>query len=97
MLSALPPPPVQPKHLPSIDDSLATEILPAPPPMSYLFPSSNSHHKRPPTVLSYLPVADPGSTYVNTMSMSLSDGGVLTAAPDADGSRKKKRARTEKS
>lgn len=97
LLAAIPPSPVQPRHLPSVDDSLATEIMPAPPPMSYLVHPSSSHHRRPATVLSYLPMLDPGSTYVNSLSMSLSDGGVLTAGSEVDESRKKKRARTDKS
>ncbi|KAG8864149.1 hypothetical protein FRC20_010366, partial [Serendipita sp. 405] len=96
LLTAAPPPPVQPKHLPALDPSLATEIMPAPPPTSVLFHPTNSHHKKPPAVLSYLPMVDPGSTYVNGLSLSLSDGGTLTPGGEQDEHRKKKRSRTDK-
>jgi hypothetical protein len=95
LLATAPPNPVQPKHLPASDPSLATEIMPAPPPLSSGGPSQNSHHKRPPTVLSYLPMVDPGSTYVNGLSLSLSDGGTITPG-DPDEHRSKKRSRSRK-
>jgi hypothetical protein len=97
VLAAVPPTPMQPKHLPASDPSLATEIMPAPPPESYLFHTNGSHHKRPPTVLSYLPMLDPGSTYVNSLSLSLSDGGTITPGGDEHEHRKKKRQRLDKS
>ena len=96
LLASSPPVPVQPKHLPATDPSLATEIMPAPPPTSFLFPPPNSHHRKPPTVLSYLPMLDPGSTYVNGISLSLSDGGTIAPAGDMDDHRKKKRSRSQK-
>ncbi|KIM33333.1 hypothetical protein M408DRAFT_152963 [Serendipita vermifera MAFF 305830] len=96
LLAAEPPVPVQPKHLPATDPSLATEIMPAPPPTSFLFPPPNSHHRKPPTVLSYLPMLDPGSTYVNSISLSLSDGGTIAPGGDLDDHRKKKRSRSQK-
>lgn len=97
LLNAEPPHPVQPKHLPAVDPSLATEIMPAPPPASYVFHPPNSHHRRPPTVLSYLPMLDPGSTYVNSLSLALSDGGTITpAGADDDSGRKKRWAKSHK-
>ena len=96
LLASAPPVPVQPKHLPATDPSLATEIMPAPPPTSFLFPPANSHHRKPPTVLSYLPMLDPGSTYVNGISLSLSDGATISPAGDMEEHRKKKRSRSQK-
>lgn len=96
ILAAEPPVPVQPRHLPSSDPRLATEILPSPPPLSSLFPPSNSHHRKPASVLSYLPMLDPGSTYVNSISLTLSDGGTIHPAGELDEHRKKKRSRHEK-
>jgi hypothetical protein len=96
LLAAAPPAPVQPKHLPASDPSLATEIMPAPPPPSYALHPPNSHHRRPPTVLSMLPMLDPGSTYVNGLSLSLSDGGTITPGGADDESRRKKRSKPHK-
>ena len=47
-------------------------------------------------MLSYLPMLDPGSTYVNSISLTLSDGGTITPSGELDEHRKKKRSRHEK-
>lgn len=86
----------QPPHLPAKDPSLATEIMPAPPPKSFMFHPPTSHHRKPPVVLSFLPTVDPGSSYINSVSHSLSDGGVIVGGPEAE-TKQRKRSRSDKS
>ena len=80
----------QPSHLEG-DPSLATEILPGPPPLSAVQQAGQpkKDHKKVPIVVSYLPTSDPGTTYgANTVS-------TMAPATEVDGPRRK-RARLEK-
>lgn len=81
-------PVMQPPHLEG-DPTLATEILPGPPP---LVSAQQPAHRRDPrkstAALSYLPVSDPGSTYSGLMAGSLT-------GQEVDGPRRK-RARVDK-
>lgn len=89
-LLAPPPPIVQPPHLEG-DPTLATEILPGPPPLLSIqqIGVPKKDHKKSVVITSYLPTSDPGTTYgmstVNTMA-------TLT---EVDGPRRK-RARLDK-
>lgn len=81
----------QPPHLEG-DPSLATEILPGPPPLGSIQQVGlpRKDHKKTSLALSYLPASDPGTTYPNHLAS------ILPAAPiDMDGSRRK-RARLDK-
>ncbi|KAF8514024.1 hypothetical protein JB92DRAFT_2920657 [Gautieria morchelliformis] len=82
---------VHPPDLETDDPSLATEVLPAPPPLaSIVGQRRDSHLRRPTQVFSYLPASDPGTTYSGLM------GGLgLVLVPEEE-SRLRKRARTEK-
>jgi hypothetical protein len=82
---------VHPPDLETDDPSLATEVLPAPPPLaSIIGQRRDSHLRRPTQVFSYLPASDPGTTYSGLM------GGLgLVLVPEEE-SRLRKRARTEK-
>ncbi|KAF8590137.1 hypothetical protein K439DRAFT_1657461 [Ramaria rubella] len=83
---------VHPPDLETDDPSLATEVLPAPPPLASITGQRRaSHLRRPAQVFSYLPATDPGSTYTGLM------GGLgLVLVPEDEG-RLRKRARTDKS
>ncbi|KAI0798104.1 hypothetical protein C8Q75DRAFT_740632 [Abortiporus biennis] len=88
-------PVMQPPHLEG-DASLATEILPGPPPLLSLQQTGQSRkdHKKTAPAFSYLPVSDPGTTYTGHMVAPV----VTTAAPtlnEVDGPRRK-RARVDK-
>lgn len=80
----------QPPHLEG-DPSLATEILPGPPPLSTLQQPGQlkKDNKKTPIVVSYLPTSDPGTTYgANTVS-------TMATTTEVDGPRRK-RARLDK-
>lgn len=83
---------IHPPDLETDDSSLATEVLPAPPPLTSITSQRrDSHVKRPTQVFSYLPASDPGSTYSGLM------GGLgLSLVPEDEG-RLRKRARVDKS
>ncbi|KAF8582197.1 hypothetical protein K439DRAFT_1635501 [Ramaria rubella] len=83
---------VHPPDLETDDPSLATEVLPAPPPLASITGQRrDSHLRRPAQVFSYLPATDPGTTYTGLM------GGLgLVLVPEDEG-RLRKRARTDKS
>ncbi|KAF7974049.1 hypothetical protein HWV62_24019 [Athelia sp. TMB] len=84
-------PVVHPSHLETGDASLATEVLPGPPPLLSVQQSAAKRDPKKPGVLfSYLPATDPGSTYSGNMA-----GTSTLGAPDADGPRRK-RARVDK-
>lgn len=75
----------QPPHLEG-DPSLATEILPGPPPLASIQQAAipRKDHKKPIVTYSYLPASDPGTTYTHF-------AGTLSAAPtEMDGSRRKR-------
>ncbi|KAH9857789.1 hypothetical protein C2E23DRAFT_292302 [Lenzites betulinus] len=81
----------QPAHLEG-DPSLATEILPGPPPLGSVQQVGvpRKDHKKTTVAFSYLPASDPGTTYSSHLA------GILPAASiDMDGSRRK-RARLDK-
>ena len=80
----------QPPHLEG-DPTLATEILPGPPPLSSIQQAGQpkKDHKKTPMAVSYLPTSDPGTTYgANTVS-------TMATVAEVDGPRRK-RARLEK-
>lgn len=82
----------QPPHLEG-DPSLATEILPGPPSLASIQQAGlpRKDHKKASVSFSYLPSADPGTTYTTHFAMN-----PLSAAPvDIDGTRRK-RARLDK-
>ncbi|KAM5535620.1 hypothetical protein V8D89_010787 [Ganoderma adspersum] len=82
----------QPPHLEG-DPSLATEILPGPPSLASIQQAGlpRKDHKKAAVSFSYLPSADPGTTYTTHFAMN-----PLSAAPvDIDGTRRK-RARLDK-
>ena len=84
-------PVLQPPHLEG-DPSLATEILPGPPPLASVQQVGlpRKDHKKFGQVISYLPISDPGTTYgaytISTMA---------AATTEVDGPRRK-RARLDK-
>ncbi|KAH9946375.1 uncharacterized protein BXZ73DRAFT_37826 [Epithele typhae] len=83
-----------PPHLDG-DPSLATEILPGPPPLASLQQAAmpRKDNKNPPMAFSYLPGSDPGTTYTTHFAV----GSVSAAAPSSlDGSRRNKRVRLDK-
>ncbi|TFY64194.1 hypothetical protein EVJ58_g2787 [Rhodofomes roseus] len=84
-------PVAQPSHLEG-DASLATEILPGPPPLASVQHAGQPRkdHRKTLTVLSYLPASDPGTTYAGHMAAP------LASAAEAEGPRRK-RARLERS
>ncbi|TDL25052.1 hypothetical protein BD410DRAFT_820220 [Rickenella mellea] len=88
LLEGVTVPVFHPPHLEG-DPSLATEILPGPPPLTSVRLPKRVDSKRP-LVPSYLPVSDPGTTYGLAGSMALAQG------PAEDGARRK-RARVDKS
>ncbi|KAH9951481.1 hypothetical protein B0H21DRAFT_719147 [Amylocystis lapponica] len=83
-------PVVQPPHLEG-DPTLATEVLPGPPPLVSVQQAGlpRRDHKKSVTVLSYLPVSDPGTTYSGHMVTP------MASTTEIDGSRRK-RARLDK-
>lgn len=84
-------PVVHPPHLETGDASLATEVLPGPPPLVSVQQSAAKRDPKKPAVLfSYLPANDPGSTYSGNMA-----GTSTLGALDVDGPRRK-RARVDK-
>ncbi|EPT05920.1 hypothetical protein FOMPIDRAFT_41897 [Fomitopsis schrenkii] len=80
----------QPSHLEG-DASLATEILPGPPPLASVQQTGQPRkdHRKTVTVISYLPTSDPGTTYAGHMAPP------LASTAEADGPRRK-RARLER-
>lgn len=93
-LALLAPAPIlqAPIALEGTDSTLATEILPPPPPISYFQPPPTKHKgelKRP--LPSFLPSKDPGSTYGNSFS-----GAAAAAAPGTDEKGRRKRAKIDK-
>lgn len=86
-------PVVQPPHLETHDPSLATEILPAPPPMPLTAPAPAKRDTKKAVPLpppSYLPASDPGSTF-SSASATVAYAGAVAAAEET--SRRPKRAR----
>ncbi|KAF8502553.1 hypothetical protein BU17DRAFT_58719 [Hysterangium stoloniferum] len=83
---------VHPPDLETEDPTLATVILPAPPPLASINGQRrDSHLRRSAQVFSYLPASDPGTTYSGLM------GGLgLSLIPEEEG-RLRKRPRTDKS
>src|ERR1700761_4869475 len=74
----------------SDDNDLTTEILPAPPPLATVQQPparKDSHARKHPVVLSYLPTSDPGSSYTGAT------GSLLGMEDDT---RRRKRARLDK-
>ncbi|OCH95270.1 hypothetical protein OBBRIDRAFT_800668 [Obba rivulosa] len=84
-------PVVQPPHLEG-DPSLATEILPAPPSLLSIQQPGlpRKDHRKQPTVVSYLPTSDPGTTYQGHMVSA-----IMPPTSDIDGPRRK-RSRLDK-
>lgn len=78
-------PVIHPPHLPTTMSGLATEILPAPPPLPLPAQSAKREVKRPAPPPSYLPASDPSSTFSSAFAT------VTYAGPDD--SRRPKRAR----
>ena len=80
----------QPSHLEG-DASMATEILPGPPPLASVQQTGQPRkdHRKTVTVISYLPTSDPGTTYAGHMA------GPLAPAAETEGPRRK-RARLER-
>jgi hypothetical protein len=79
-----------PPHLSTSNPSLATEILPGPPPLAAIAPplgkttaSTNHHIRKSGNVLTYLPAMDPGSTYVNQLAGPAASGQVIWTPPPA--------------
>ncbi|KAH8102869.1 hypothetical protein BXZ70DRAFT_756100 [Cristinia sonorae] len=83
---------LQPPHLEG-DPSLATEILPGPPPLLAIQQGSlpRKDHKKSAIPYSYLPVSDPGTTYGGHMVNPMA----TTSTAEVDGPRRK-RARLDK-
>ncbi|KAI8998911.1 hypothetical protein BD414DRAFT_512473 [Trametes punicea] len=83
----------QPAHLEG-DPSLATEILPGPPPLSSIQQANlpRKDHKKTAVAYSYLPASDPGTTYSSPIANSIPTASTDT---DMDGPRRK-RARLDK-
>ncbi|KZT69057.1 hypothetical protein DAEQUDRAFT_302117 [Daedalea quercina L-15889] len=81
----------QPSHLEG-DASLATEILPGPPPLASIQQTGQPRkdHRKTVTVISYLPTSDPGTTYAGHMASP------LASTAEIEGPRRK-RARLERS
>ncbi|KAI0637273.1 hypothetical protein C8Q77DRAFT_558604 [Trametes polyzona] len=81
----------QPPHLEG-DPSLATEILPGPPPLGSIQQAGlpRKDHKKATIAYSYLPASDPGTTYSSHFASALP-----AASTDMDGARRK-RARLDK-
>ncbi|KAI0822645.1 hypothetical protein BC628DRAFT_1326876 [Trametes gibbosa] len=81
----------QPPHLEG-DSSLATEILPGPPPLESVQQVGvpRKDHKKTTIAYSYLPASDPGTTYSSHIASILP-----AASTDMDGTRRK-RARLDK-
>ncbi|KAI0362764.1 hypothetical protein OH77DRAFT_1389108 [Trametes cingulata] len=81
----------QPPHLEG-DPSLATEILPGPPPLDSIQQVGvpRKDHKKTTVAFSYLPASDPGTTYASHFASALP-----VASTDMDGTRRK-RARLDK-
>ncbi|KAI0781240.1 hypothetical protein BD413DRAFT_24898 [Trametes elegans] len=81
----------QPSHLEG-DPSLATEILPGPPPLGSIHQAGvpRKDHKKTAISYSYLPISDPGTTYPSHIMSS-----IPAASTDLDGTRRK-RARLDK-
>ncbi|KAI9056681.1 hypothetical protein FKP32DRAFT_1440872 [Trametes sanguinea] len=84
----------QPPHLEG-DPSLATEILPGPPPLSSIQQAGlpRKDHKKTAIAFSYLPASDPGTTYASHIASIIP--AAAAAATDMDGPRRK-RARLDK-
>ncbi|KZT61503.1 hypothetical protein CALCODRAFT_479784 [Calocera cornea HHB12733] len=84
-----PPPPRQPADLPTSDPSLATELMPAPPPLAYVTNPSSHHSARLP-ILSrtganrYLPAVDLGTTYTGHGALLPGAGSLETPPPVMD-------------
>ncbi|KIJ29854.1 hypothetical protein M422DRAFT_268631 [Sphaerobolus stellatus SS14] len=82
---------IQPPDLETDDPSLATVILPAPPPLTSISSNRKESHVKRQNLISYLPASDPGTTYSGLM------GGLsLNLAPSEEEGRLRKRARTER-
>jgi len=82
----------QPPHLEG-DASLATEILPGPPPLQGLNKNTKDHKKLAPAY-SYLPVSDPGTTYGGHMLAPMVTNSTISVT-EVNGPRRK-RARLDK-
>lgn len=82
----------QPPHLEG-DPSLATEILPGPPPLASLHQAAilKKDPKKPSVTYSYLPASDPGTTYTTHFAL-----GLVSAAPSTMDGTRRKRARLDK-
>ncbi|EJT96841.1 hypothetical protein DACRYDRAFT_119885 [Dacryopinax primogenitus] len=87
-LPALNPPPAirQPADLPTSDPSLATELMPAPPPLSYVTNPSSHHGQRLPILTRsganrYLPSVDLGTTYTGHGILPPGAGSLETPPP----------------
>ena len=81
---------VQPAHLETSDATLATEILPAPPPVATVSGTglAKKDAKRPygaPVVLSYLPASDPGSSFSSIYAQTFSEQPALPGAANGAG------------
>ena len=84
-----------PVALDGVDISLATEVLPAPPPLFVPNSKRPSDYLRKKVLPSYLPSTDPGSTYnAGTGVIVVEDASVEEET--ADQGSKRKRQRTEK-
>lgn len=82
---------VHPSHLEG-DATLATEILPGPPPLLSVQQPTTKKDKKSTLPLSYLPVSDPGTTYGG-----LANGAAATTVVSGGvGGARRKRARTVK-
>ncbi|GJJ12447.1 hypothetical protein Clacol_006689 [Clathrus columnatus] len=79
---------VQPPELETDDPSLATVVLPAPPPLN----SQRRDYRRPQNIFSYLPASDPGTTYSGLMGGL----GLTLIPPEDEGGRLRKRQRTDR-
>ncbi|KZP01234.1 hypothetical protein CALVIDRAFT_127837 [Calocera viscosa TUFC12733] len=96
-----PPAPIrQPPDLPTSDPSLATELMPAPPPLSYALPSSSSSSHHPAARLPiltrtganrYLPAVDLGTTYTGHAGAG---GGSLDLPPAGEAGEQNKPKRS---
>ncbi|KAG8907169.1 hypothetical protein FRB99_005141 [Tulasnella sp. 403] len=95
LLPPFPPPLQAPVALDGVDVSLATEILPPPPPLFTSNSKRPSEYLRKRVLPSYLPSMDPGSTYNAGTGVKVADY-VVTDDEGSDRGSKRKRQRTEK-
>lgn len=91
------PPLEAPVAIDGVDISLATEVLPPPPPILNHTAKKPADYLRKRALPSYLPSTDPGSTYSAGTGVKVVDYVPTTDEESPERASKKKRQRTEKS